>query len=129
MTRAELIEILERAEEGSRELDIAIFEHGRGWQRYDEGLTDPSGGDWGHWALADIPKVTTNLQDALQLVPEGWTGSVSLKAKDAGRVDHEDCSLWNGKFAPDGDEVYGCASTSPLALCIACLKAQESTEQ
>ena len=120
MTRAELIELLERAEEGSRELDNFI-------RIYHVGF-DPDSLPT-HWpAIGDgTPHYTTNLQDALQLVPEGYCWEASSgHGSIMGRANPK-ASIWLPKDCRKGGTAF--AKTPQLALCIACLRAQESTDE
>ncbi len=127
---SDLLDKLQRATEGSRELDALIWCHLNG-KRFIEVFDQP------HWRWqtqcfyrerprspqqvtrdGDVLDYTTNLQDAVSLVPEGW--SLHLH-----RVP------WNGLIEAslsDGDRlaIQGNASTLTLALCIAIIKAHEA---
>ena len=131
-----LIERLEAAETGSRELDGDIAEmvqpdelqhcqaaHLNTLKRFSHwparwGRSVPTHFDW------DAPHYTTSIDAALTLVPEGWNGKVEFGVPVE---DKQEAELWNYKFYPDGREVFGSGNTSALALCIAALKAREQT--
>lgn len=121
-----LIRDLEGASEGSRELDLKIHKA--------LGLIDPSarlskGGTYGTWLEhhpevpggADefirepFPYYTASLDDALEIVPEGWSGSVGVGANKL-------ISLWRRK-----EPAINVNRKPPgLALCIAALKARSA---
>lgn len=110
---ARLIEKLEAASEGSRELDLWIshlagkhgstFHHNEAFERIQRGrkLLDMK------W----LPHYTTSLDTALSLVPEGKLWTVS-NYNGFGQ-----CEAW----FDDGDFCHP-AATPALALCIAALK-------
>lgn len=101
----DLIDRLESASEGSRELDILIAT-AVGAKRVD--------GPW-------YARYSTSLDAALTLVPEGWTGSVDVPGDNNG--------AWlDPPAAPviGHERVYAIGATSALALCIASLKAREA---
>lgn len=76
----------------------------------------------------NIPKYTASIDAALTLVPEGWSKTIDEYADGRGVA-----RCW-GKAAPgepfgrgpDTHHVEAC--TAPLALCIAALKARQTTE-
>lgn len=111
-SHAALIARLEEAEEGSRELDYTIRMVLAGYEpvsadaarRADEDGVDPA------------PHYTTNLQDALDLVPGRAHWSVSYPVGEAELV-------YGG---PNGRVVAADAATGALALVIASLKAMEA---
>ena len=102
----DLIEQLERATEGSRELDWRIECHLQGW----------SEDHMRHAALVDY---TTSLDAALSLVPEGWNNWLIRKTT---AVD----SVWfSAEHRDDNDDVWRAVAATPaLALCIVSLKAR-----
>lgn len=139
---SELIERLEKAEVGSRELDAAIAiaagtDHGpreyvhvesRSYEIHDEIAR--------HY--------TTSLDAALTLVPEGWcfevgngfncdveagccSARVSDKAHGPGRQHfHESAPDWTVDDLENMEAPHRCIKTPALALCIAALKARQS---
>lgn len=120
-----LLTDLEQATEGSRELDIAIAAE----------ISPDSQGvvEFGLRALREgVPHYTTNLQDALLLVPEGHMWSVQYDPSDDETV--VECLLdeWiggpetGGSYRP-GPEIIRKGEKPALALCIACLRAMEAT--
>ena len=133
-----LIEELEQASEGSRDLDIAIrFETIGDVARcnYDEfswcsdedcecpgcgkwlGMHDKRGSYPARWQDDKrLPHYTTNLQDALELVPEGWNWHLITE------FDGINAAVWPPGNAEDFPEIT--APTPALALCIAALKAR-----
>ena len=113
----ELIERLEKAEAGSRELDFAIGRALRGlsgdyetWWTFHGTIRFKDGSEE---CADDFPYYTTNLQDALTLVPEGW----SWKAFG----DNIEGSMEYGASVNYEPVV---SATPALALCIACLRAR-----
>lgn len=121
-----LIEKLEAATEGSRELDCRIWclRQGFTYRRYQQGTTDQFFYDDDTGSPQVIsgfpPHYTTSLDAALTLVPEGYTWEVSspmfltdLERKPAAFV-------WPPSRC-GGPKPYG--ATPALALCVAALKA------
>jgi hypothetical protein len=116
---AALIEELERATAGSRELDVAI---GRavGWYReaadFDPGDELP--------VRPTLPFYTTSLDAALTLVPPECATLLALGhgAKSSVSIG----TLGNAETKWIGD---GAAPTGPLALCIAALRARQAMER
>ncbi len=111
-----LIAELERAAEGSRELDgeIALS---LGWVKHHAG--------WAHWTTPEglenrhVPFFSDSLDAALTLVPEGayWAVRVSI-------------SKFAGVVTPLGYVVKDCVANTPaLALCIASLKARQAMKE
>ncbi|MDH3376209.1 MAG: hypothetical protein OEQ39_04475 [Gammaproteobacteria bacterium] len=102
----DLIERLEAAESGSRELDANIALSMGGSVKLVPG---PNGAQWPHY--------TTSIDAALTLVPEGWRWQVSgFEASGEACVDSLALDL----------ERYGAAATPALALVIAALRAMEA---
>lgn len=132
---AELIERLEKAKEGSRGLDAAIHaliaKRGNAFYRW-SGLQAKTDRDlWPEYCAQRAPEYTTSIDAALSLVPEGfaieklglWPGhgaSVTVLGTHKG----SDGQFWH---VGDDGRWSATASTAPLALCIAALKAKEST--
>lgn len=121
-----LIERLESAAEGNRALSdecllavgVKLIKEPDDEYSYIARGLDDDGGPW-----EPAPHVTGNVQDALDwMVPEGWSGTVSFGALD----ERPEAELWNGKFYPEGSELFSSAATPALALCIASLKAIEA---
>ena len=113
-----LIERLEKAGEGSRELDRAIFDY----LREQPNFRDPG----------PLPHYTTNLQDALRLVPDGWKPSmiswlVECMAGPNDRVRASVCREKMGEL-PDGGYQNAHAASPALAFCAACLRALEKAD-
>jgi hypothetical protein len=121
---AALIEELERATAGSRELDVAI---GRAC-----GLTPKLKAVYkrGHYPLVKIrdheiwPPLSTSLDAALTLVPPECATLLALGhgAKSSVSIG----TLGNAETKWIGD---GAAPTGPLALCIAALRARQAMER
>lgn len=116
---SDLLDKLQSASEGSRELDAMIANE----------LGILGGMAYDHWAAieAHAPHYTTNLQDAVSLVPEGWLvdqvgewESPVLRARGP----------WLAilKRPPDYKQVVRCdhAPTPALAFCAAIIKAHEA---
>lgn len=138
----DLIQELEQAQEGSRELDAYV------WWTVDKrcaqmpffhaSLGKPQGqpDDWNavpkglgrHGVIVSAPHYTTNLQDALGLVPPNHMWSVMYDPGDDETI--VECLLdeWRGgretggSYRP-GPEVVLKGEKPALALTIACLKA------
>ena len=116
MTNAALITELEKAEEGTRALSDEVLLLS-GWsvesQLSGHMWVTPDGG----YLERDLdrPHPTGNLQDAVNLVPEGewWSLCVNLD-------DREICEAEVGGCSGDNQ---GLAATPALALCICILKA------
>lgn len=87
----------------------------------DEMLT---GSEW-----IEAPRYTGSVDDALTLVPEGWTASVKALPASSKRLNGARgiAVLWEGAILSETkwmtDEVE--AATPALALCIAALRARE----
>ncbi len=116
-SHAALIAKLEEAKEGSRELDYTIRMVLAGYEpvsadaarRADEDGADPA------------PHYTTNLQDAVDLVPEGWVWHVW--GVDDGMPNAE------VRKTISHTPQYGLSGCNPaLSLCIAILKALEARD-
>ena len=114
----DLVQELERATEGSRDLDQEIRK-----LLVAQKLSAGQGGaevrqDMGHWSLgypdSNIPHYTTSLDAALTLVPPNVTWRVK------GGPQKRQISAWVAGWD-------GYASTPALALCIAVLRAREDT--
>ncbi len=111
-THITLLTKLGQAQEGSRELDVCVGKavgwHGSnwsmGWLPPEVKLTEAS-----HTRHQDMPAFTTNLQAAVDLVPEG----LPWHMESAGIVE----------MGTSNGPVEGIAATPALALCIAILKA------
>ena len=120
-----LIEQLERATEGSRELDVAIT------RACYPALIQQHASYYLADIRVDIQPYTTSLDAALTLVPEGWAWNVS--SNNVATI----CRNWDDDSAPvfwsqrptrrhvAWSEHKGTVATPALALCIAALKAQE----
>jgi hypothetical protein len=115
----ELIERLEKATEGSRELDAEIGRalgfnveyfpvHEKWWMNRE---ISSERGEHG-----ELPRYTTSLDHAMSLVPEGMWWKFSSRTKVA-HIGHNK----NGTATDTAK-----AATAPLALCIAALKARRS---
>lgn len=125
MTKNELIAALEAATGPNRVLDVAVCPYPtRVGEIADWLYEDPCfPGDWSR-----VPRYTASIDAALALVPEGWKVNLSTEknASFKGFAAHawvkdrdwpDPCS-GDGSIAEDGH-----ASTIPLALCIAALRA------
>ena len=113
-----LIERLESAPEGSRELDgeIALL---LGWKKTIDGFYNSRWKDPAGQLQGNIPPAfTTSIDAALTLVPEGWRW-------DIGPWDDQiRAEIWNHTEDETKEQYCGFASTPALALCIAALKAR-----
>lgn len=123
--RQALITKLESAQEGSRALSKGVFRllgyrmmaDGKGWMA-SNGLR-----------ISQKADPTRNLQDAVDLVPEGWLVSIS---QDINERWH--CSLINRCADEDDlDNIYEevralHVPTAPLGICIAILKTMEAAD-
>ncbi len=112
----DLLKRLEEATEGSRELDRLIAIHPATpscgvVKGADIEVVREAEEDWNPPVVV-VPDYTTNLQDALGLVPEGCPWEM----KSVGMVE------MGTEFGP----VEGIAATPALALCIASLRAIEA---
>lgn len=117
----DLIERLEKAEAGSRELSDEVLkllgykcvsEENPPW--YTSVLMEPNGDFPCHWQ--DRPCPTTSLDAALALVPEGWAALASTEGN---------ASVWQRDIHGRMRAAHQAgASTPALALCIAILKAK-----
>ena len=109
MTNTTLIAELEKAEKGSREFDEEISR------------LDPKWSDWDP-PHSCCPYYTTNLQDTIALVPEGWRVYALQQSH------HGDLRWYAGidKVYAAGNVNSGVIDGGPaLALCIAILKSME----
>lgn len=133
MSLDELLERLEKATEGSRELDIEIYVtefpfpcvelHPEDQRNHDE---------------EKAPSYTTSIDAALTLVPEGWvwtlnsgkTGSVACLCSD---WSDDYAKVYWSNMADESNEGrhykrrVGATPTPGLALCIASLRARKET--
>lgn len=132
----QLLDRLEHAEEGSRELDRDVAE-AAGWER--KVTADQMADDY--WRLGDMswtretagypPDYTTSLDAALTLVPEGWKPSMIAWQSEELRWDppfRVSASVVTAKQISNSHPGYakGEAATPALALCAAALRARES---
>jgi len=122
-----LIERIEAAEEGSRELDAEIATDVLGWTF--KHITEKGGARWTAWwrefngkkYRVQLPHYTTSLDDALQLVLEGYVFSISDATKKAR------ANVWRLSATNETPPDYSKAATPALALCVAALKARAET--
>lgn len=127
---SELIERLERAEAGSRDLDFAIAVAAQPFRvkvRRDEDIEArydalPIEGSKSG-AFYEVPPFTTSLDAALSLMPEGLAWVVSKQDGNpfaaCGPVDRTGWVAWSEDNR---------AATPAIALCIAALKARQAGE-
>ena len=111
-----LIEKLEAADEGSRELDWAVECELHGWPL-------------DHMRHAALPNYTTSLDDALTLAPEGWY----LRRLNQYHNNREPAWGWGAELRYHPNPIIGLSvgesrASAPLALCIAALRAREALE-
>jgi hypothetical protein len=126
MTLSELIGILERAGEGSSELDALI-----GGAVFDGDDRDAlaairasRGNDLKIEALARLPCYTRSLDAALALVPAGWSWQVSVLYRNEAPAPAIRAAAFHERAGMVLTSEY-CeaeAGTAPLALCIAALR-------
>jgi len=106
----ELIAALEAAEGASRELDAAIAD--LRWMQ-----------NWGKKRPKDIhaAPVTSSIDAAMTLVPEGWRPSIDCT------FDRPEVTMhpWSDHLFKHGRK-YGKAATPAIAICIAALRAGEA---
>ena len=130
---AELIARLEVATAGSRELDIAVYE-AIGWRRKQFSKTAPTWlcppDDGKRIAIEPfnlLPCVTTSIDAALTLVPEGWYLTCLAEVGCGHFYDWAAtiCDHLEGRVE-DGDWRSAPGQTPALALCIATVKAREA---
>jgi len=121
---SDIIEILESAGAGSREIDLDIAIICGDFKivntdKYENALFDRHEycygveGQWKHYQ-DELPRYSTSIDDALTLVPEGWVYSLINDFGNLNRV-----RLFDGlniNIESDGD-------TMPLSICIAALAA------
>lgn len=111
----ELVERLEAATGPDRKLDVAIAKalglpHGR-----ETGWCNNENGDY--WVVDECAKpFTASLDDALDLVPDGWSFNL-------GNDTQPWAMLWIDMPSYDGVPYRGHAATPALALCAAALRA------
>jgi len=131
-----LIEQLETAREGSRELDAEIARV-LGYEAFDRSAQ--SFGDT--WcmkdgdAIRDLPRWSSNLQDTVDLVPEGWAWELSHDRNPAAKPPWStwegSAFIWEANHDPNNPRTPsgGCkrAATPQLALCAAIVRAKSST--
>ena len=103
-----IVEILESADVGSRELDATIE-----WGS----PLEPC--DWDH----DVPHYTTSIDAALTLVPDGGDWQMPLPFHEYNNKLFR-CEIYGKGYV----YVYGVAPTPALAICIAVMKAIEETK-
>lgn len=133
MGGGELIKRLEGAKEGSRELDAAVANF-VGWKcvgayshKFKKLVAVPPGR--GATGVRIIPTFTTSLDAALTLVPENFSYELTYSAAGEGALRRTRLWDWRrGPLALDPSNNWEAqASTLPLALCIAALKARGDT--
>jgi hypothetical protein len=127
----DLIERLEKAEGPSRDLDAEIADSVKFWpprfDRVDYGGKDRRWHDdrHGHSQSIDAPAYTASLDSAMTLVPDGWWCEAHIRPDAPGVV------LWQFPLPCQrvpAERPYQIAGrTAPLALCIAALKARQTT--
>lgn len=125
MTSPDLIERLEKAVEGSRELDAAIARHLAGYPK------DHWFNFLGTWSTADtVPALTTSLDAALaqaERVLPGWSAWELRSAGGKSRYVAEFSRLQ--RETREEQWATGRASRPALALCAAILKAHSTREE
>lgn len=118
-----LIERIEAAEAGSRELDVEIAEIALG--RIVESLSPENSPvrilsvmPLTRSGAFELPHYTTSIDAALTLVPEGWRSRARL-FRGKNRWDLE-------KAADQRNRTFGRGTTPALAICAAALRAKEN---
>ena len=118
-----LIERLEKAEGPSRELADEVL-LACGWTQPIKTIYGESGRVWQHpkgpWSFNERPNPMEDMNEAIELVPEGWLPNLDTFRSD-GNVKYT-WLLWK----PDNREGHntGTHANIALALCIACLRAR-----
>jgi hypothetical protein len=117
-----LIKRLEKAAEGSSELDLAIAEV-VGWAaEYRQHIADNIRKNIGYFPIEDMcPEYTQSLDAALMLVPEGWM--VRLESDEHHREWWAELSRRSTLVTGEAGPNLG-SPTPALALVIACLRAR-----
>jgi hypothetical protein len=136
MTIADLIERLEKATEGSKELDRLVARHA-GWHRVEPKHARSKRGAWispddfmgvystgapildglhGTTLWADPPAFSSSIDSALTLVPEGFQWQLRSVPTEEG-FDYSAQVDWR-------PNLHQQAATPAIALCIAALKAR-----
>lgn len=136
-----LIAKLEGAEAGSRELSDE-FLLALGWTRTPGYFVEPENVRW--WADNSHPSPTESVDDALALVPDGWTWSGSGRDDACGYCETTDYRkpymVIAGPMEETGGDFYeppeayretheSWAATPALALCAAILRARTTEKQ
>ena len=129
----ELIDRLEAAEEGSRELDAEIFCAIGGTVKE---VTEVGGHKHKRWIDADGVRwqsdatlFSLSLDAALTLMPEGWDGHGFIHwpgRKDGVIINNAACTLHHNFSSGGGPRVTSYAATRALAVCAAALRAREA---
>lgn len=125
----ELLEMLEDATSGGRNLDALIEVEHRRFEAYAVGLNDKQRAHWRPvGAKGDVeeggaryhpPMYSFNIDDALRLLPEGWKAILYTETGTA--------ELYDPRLKPrKGILERAQAATVPLAICAAALRARAS---
>lgn len=123
-----LILRLERATEADRSLaNEVLFACGWTQQEVGNNLCDPSlewvSPDGATFYDGDQPNPLASLDAALTLVPEGYAWEMATSHKRGRDGTQARATMWE-RNASEATEVH--ATSAPLALCIAALKARQS---
>lgn len=123
----ELIEKLQKAKSGGRDLDALVEIEHRRFEAYAVGLNDKQRAHWKPVGNAGEveeggtryhpPLYSFNVDDALRLVPEGWQ---AILYTENGTAELYDATLAKRK----GVRERAAAATLPLAICAAALRAR-----
>lgn len=125
----DLIDRLEKAASGGRDLDALVEIEHRRFEAYAVGLNDKQRAHWRPVGTKGEveeggtryhpPLYSFNIDDALRLIPEGWQAILYTENGTA--------ELYNPKLKlRKGIRERARAATIPLAICIAALRARAS---
>lgn len=119
-----LIDRLEAAEAGSRELDWLIAQH-VGWTTFWSGYKfylPPGEVEDSEKQTVNLPQFSQSVDAALTLIPEGWLLTLVGDLHTGFSATGSRCHLISWEHESDAE-----GSTRPLAICIAALRARSES--